>query len=78
MKGITLYVSKNSNVRGHLKNEFRLVQGRKRGKEWRLKKETTFAFGQFTTISGHFFCQIHKYLSQYLSSDGHFEGLNMS
>ena len=24
-------------------------------KEWRLKKETTFAFGQFTTISGHFF-----------------------
>ena len=47
-------------------------------KEWRLKKETTFAFGQFTTISGHFFCQLHKYLPQYLSSDGHFEGLNMS
>ena len=24
------------------------------GKDWPLKKLTTFAFGQFTTISGHF------------------------
>ena len=24
-------------------------------KDWELEKETTFAFGQFKTISGHFF-----------------------
>ena len=48
-------------------------------KDWILKKQTTFAFGQFTTISGRFFANyIHKYLSQNLGSDGHFEEVNVS
>ena len=33
-------------------------------KDWELKKETTFAFGYFSTTSGHFFtiyiCIFHK------------------
>ena len=37
------------------------------------KKLTTFAFRHFSTISG----QLHKYLSQNLDSNGHFEGLNI-
>ena len=39
-------------------------------------KDTTFEFGYFMTISGHFFWQLHKYLSQNLGFDGHFEVLN--
>ena len=31
-------------------------------KEWGLEKETTFAFGQFTTISGHFLANYSKAL----------------
>ena len=35
-------------------------------KDWKLKKETTFAFGYFSTTSGHFFtihiCIFHKIL----------------
>ena len=35
-------------------------------KDWELKKETTFAFGYFSTTSGHFFtiyiCIFHKIL----------------
>ena len=41
-------------------------------------KETTFKFGYFTTISGVFFRQPHRYLSQTFGADGHFEVLNMS
>ena len=33
---------------------------------------------RFTTISSHFFCYLHKYLSWKRSSDGHFEVLNRS
>ena len=48
-------------------------------KEWGIERETTFAFCQFMTISGHFVTNyIHKYFSQNLSADGHFERLNMS
>jgi hypothetical protein len=42
-------------------------------KDWPLKKQTTFAFGQFTTISGHFFPTAYIYISQNLGADGHFE-----
>ena len=41
-------------------------------------KDTTFAFGNFTTIYGHFFCQLHRYLSQNVGADSHFEVLNKS
>jgi hypothetical protein len=41
-------------------------------------KETNFKFGYFTTISGFFFRQPHRYLSQTFGADGHFEVLNMS
>ena len=32
-----------------------------KAKDWELKKETTFAFGYFTTISGHFFNKSHVF-----------------
>jgi hypothetical protein len=36
-------------------------------------------FGHFTTISDHFFATyLLIYLSQNLTSDGHFEGFNLS
>jgi hypothetical protein len=41
-------------------------------------EDTTSAFGDFTNIHGHFFCQLHRYLSQNLGADGHFEMLNKS
>ena len=47
-------------------------------KVWELEKYTNFMFGHFTTISGHFFCHLHIYLSQNLGADDHFEGLNVS
>ena len=40
-------------------------------------KETTFAFGHFTTIYGHFLANFID-LSQKLCADGHFEVLNKS
>ena len=35
-------------------------------------KETTFEFDYFTAISGVFFCQPYRYLSQTFGADGHF------
>ena len=42
-----------------------------------LEKETTFAFGHFKTIAGHFFAN-YIFISQNLGADGHFEVLNVS
>ena len=41
-------------------------------------KKILLANGRFMTISGHFFRQLHKYLSQNWASDDHFEVLNGS
>ena len=42
-------------------------------------KDTTFEFGHFRIILGHFFAHyLQKYLSQNLIADGHFEVLNRS
>ena len=43
-------------------------------KDWRLKKLTTFAFGQFPTISGHFLAKHITIFQKTYGSDGHFEG----
>ena len=41
-------------------------------------KETTFKFCYIRKQILSFFCQLHKYISQNLDADGHFEVLNMS
>ena len=38
-------------------------------------KDTTFEFGHFMTISGHFFA---NYINIFHKTDGHFEVLNKS
>ena len=43
-----------------------------------LKIEPHFKNDHFTTISSHFFCRQHGYLSQKLDSGGHFEVPTMS
>ena len=47
-------------------------------KVWELEKYKNFTFGHSTTISGHFFCHLHIYLSQNLCANDHIEGQNVS
>ena len=56
--------------------KYTLPKSCRKYKDWRLKKETTFAFGHFMTISGHFITNYITIFHKKCGSDGHFEGLN--
>ena len=43
-----------------------------------IHKKPDYINGRFTSISGHFFCQLHEHLSQNWGSNSHFEVLNVS